>query len=256
MSDTVTLSLAHPPEHALVADCITADRFAALATREIANLPVFHGGRPARLGDFFRVSGERSAAVRIAGNLSRIEGIGAGMGSGEIVIDGDVGRDVGLAMAGGRIDVRGAAGDNAGGARPGAARGMSGGEIFIRGAAGADAGARMRRGVVVVTGDAGPGAGRGMIAGTVVVFGTTGASAGRFLKRGTIVALGPIERPATYQYACTYRPPHVQLLLRYLRSRDGGGLSVTDRQISGRYARYSGDLAELGQGEILQWVAE
>ena len=254
MSDAVTLSLAHPPEHALVAQCIAADRFAALTTKDITDLPVFHGGRPARLGDFFRVAGERSSTVRTEGNLERVEGIGAGMAGGEIVIEGNAGRDVGLAMAGGRIEVRGNAGDNAGGARPGASRGMTGGEIVIRGNAGAGPAARMRRGIVVVGGDSGRGAGVGMIAGTAVVFGEAGPGAGRFLKRGTIVALGTIDRPATFRYACTYRPPHIPLLLGYLRARYG--LPVADGQIRGRYERYSGDMAETGKGEILQWVAE
>jgi len=48
--------------------------------------------------------------------------------------------------------VRGSAGDNAGGARPGAARGMTGGEIIVRGNVGDEAGARMRRGTIAVTG--------------------------------------------------------------------------------------------------------
>src|SRR3989442_4879030 len=99
---------------------------------------------------------------------------------------------------------------------------MVGGEIVIRGNAGEDAGAGMRRGLVVVTGNAGRGTGRGMIAGTAVVFGETGADAGRWTKRGSIVACGPVARPATFRYACTYRPPHVRLLLLYLRERPGG----------------------------------
>src|SRR6266480_3343744 len=242
MSDAVTLTVATPPTQSLLADCVTADRFAALSEQEIAGLPVIHGGRRATLGDFFRVRGERSSVVRLDGDLRKMEGIGAGMAGGELVVDGSVGR------------VHGSAGENAGGALPGAARGMTGGEIVIRGDAGAQAGAAARRGLIVVTGDAGPQAARGMIAGTVVVFGRAGPGAGRFLKRGSIVALGAIERPATFGYACTYRPPYVALLLRYLRARYG--LAIADRQVTGRYERHAGDLAELGRGEILQWVAE
>jgi len=254
MSDAVTLTLATPPTQSLMADFVAADRFAALGEREIAGLPVMHGGRRATLGDFFRVQGERSRVVRVEGDLRKVEGIGAGMAGGELTIDGSVGRDLGRAMAGGRIDVHGSAGENAGGAPPGAARGMTGGEIVIRGDAGAQVGAAARRGLVVVTGNAGPQAGRGMIAGTVVVFGRAAPGAGRFLKRGSIVGLGAIDRPATFRYACTYRPPHLLLLLRYLRARYQ--LAIGDPQITGRYERYSGDLAELGKGEILQWVAE
>ena len=254
MSDAVTLSLAERPDHVLVADCIAADRFAGLDANTIAALPVVHGGRPGTLGEFFKVRGGRSSVVRIEGDVPLMEGIGAGMAGGELTIVGSVGRDLGLAMSGGRIDVRGNAGDNAGGAPPGAARGMSGGEIIVRGNVGDDAGARMRRGLLVVTGDGGRGMGIGMIAGTVVVFGKAGPGAGRFLKRGSIVALASIDRPATFRYACTYRPPHVGLLLRYLRGR--AGVPVADRYVAGKYERYSGDLAELGKGEILQWAGE
>ncbi len=167
MSDAVTLSLVERPTHALIADCIAADQFAGLDAKEIAELPVVHGGRQAKLGDFFKVRGGHSSVVRIEGDVPHVEAIGAGMTGGELTIDGSVGRDLGLAMSGGRIDVRGHAGDNAGGARPGAARGMTGGEIIVRGNAGDEAGARMRRGLVVVTGNAGRGTGQGMIAGTL-----------------------------------------------------------------------------------------
>ena len=254
MSDAVTLSLTTPPEHTLVVDCIAADRLAALGEREIGELPVLHGGRAARVGDFFRVAGGRSSSVRIEGDLSRAEGIGTGMAGGELVIDGSVGRDLGVAMSGGRIDVHGHAGDNTGGALPGASRGMNGGEIVVRGNVGDEAGARMRRGLIVVTGDGGRGTGKGMIAGTVVVFGKAGSGSGRFLKRGSIVALGAVQPPATFRHACTYRPPHVALLLRYVRSRCR--VQVAEEQVTGRYERYSGDIAELGRGELLRWVEQ
>jgi formylmethanofuran dehydrogenase subunit C len=254
MSDAVTLTLAAVPTRPLVAACIAADRFAALDEAEIAALPVTHGGRPARLGDFFRVRGGRAATVRIEGDLTLVEGIGTGMAGGEVFIEGGVGRDLGVAMAGGRIDVGGDAGENAGGAPPGGARGMTGGEIVIHGSAGPRAGAAARRGLIVIAGTAGPGAGRGMIAGTVVVYGAAGPGAGRFLKRGSIVALGPIARPATFRYACTYRPPYLPLLFRYLERRYG--LATPAGAFAGRYARYAGDMAELGKGEILHWVGE
>src|SRR2546427_3452870 len=254
MSDAVTLSVAEQPEHSLVADCIAADRFLGLDGKQIAELPVVHGGRPGTLGEFFKVRGGHSSVVRIEGDVPRVNAIGAGMAGGDLTIEGSVGRDLGLAMSGGRIDARGNAGDNVGGALPGAGRGMTGGEIIVRGNAGDEAGARMRRGLVVVMGDGGRAMGEGMIAGTVVVFGKTGPGAGRFLNRGSIVALAPIDRPGTFRYACTYRPPHVGLLLRYLRDRVG--VQIADRYVTGTYGRYSGDLAELGRGEILQWAGE
>lgn len=252
MSEAVTLTVRTALDRPLEMEGVTPDRCASLSEREIAALPVRYGGRPGTLGDFFTVKGERAARLRIEGEAGRVDGIGAGMAGGELIALGDVGRDAGVGMAGGTIEIRGSAGDNAGGALPGASRGMTGGEIIIRGTAGVEAGAQMRRGLIVVAGDAGPAAGRGMIAGTAVVLGAAGPGAGRFVKRGTIVALGALEPPATFRYACTYQPPHLRLLLGYLRAQYG--LPVADRHVTGRYHRYSGDLAELGKGEILQWA--
>src|SRR5207245_11670217 len=104
MSGAVTLSLAQQPEHTLVADCIAADRFASLGAKQIAELPVVHGGRRATLGDYFKVRGERSTTLRIEGDLARVEGIGTAMAGGAIVTARGAGRAGGAEMAGGWIE--------------------------------------------------------------------------------------------------------------------------------------------------------
>jgi formylmethanofuran dehydrogenase subunit C len=131
---------------------------------------------------------------------------------------------------------------------------MSGGELLVRGNVGAEPGDRMRRGLLVVTGDVAARAGAAMIAGTVVVFGSAGRLPGIGSKRGSVIALGEVEIPATYRYACTYQPDHVRLTLLRLRTRYG--LKVEERHVTGVYRRYSGDLGDLGRGEILAWTAE
>jgi formylmethanofuran dehydrogenase subunit C len=141
-----------------------------------------------------------------------------------------------------------------GAARLGGSRGMTGGEIIVRGSAGAEVGASARRGLIVVAGNVGQRAGHRMIAGSVIVLGLAGRGAGQWSKRGTVVVIGDVEVPATFRYACTYRPPHVRLVLTYLHTRRG--VPVEERYITGRYRRYSGDLAELAKGEILQWTPE
>ena len=92
-----------------------------------------------------------------------------------------------------------------------------------------------------------------MIAGTIVAFGDVGAAAGLWSKRGSIVALGAVTIPSTYRYACTYQPdpppPHCSS-----GSRSRYGLPVGEHHLSGSYRRYSGDLADLGKGEILAWT--
>jgi len=135
----------------------------------------------------------------------------------------------------------------------GVAAGMAGGELVIDGDGGRGVARGMTGGLVVVGGDVGVDAARSMIAGTLVVVGHTGPTPGRGSKRGSIVALGGIQVPVTYWYACTYEPPHVRLLLTYLRRRYG--LEIDDRMIGGRYRRHVGDAGDPGRGEILEWVA-
>ena len=226
MSEIVTLSRRGTLDGPLEVDGVTADRFAGLAEREIAALPVWLGAGAARLGDFFDVRGERSSRVRIEGDVALVHGLGAGMAGGELVIDGDAGCRVGA--------------------------GMTGGEIVVRGSAGSEAAARARRGLVVVAGDAGSDAARAMIAGTLVVCGRTGPRPGRSCTRGSIVALGGIAVPETYWYACTFQPSHVRLTLTYVRRRYG--LTIDDRLLGGSYKRYCGDAGSPGRGEILEWV--
>ena len=95
-------------------------------------------------------------------------------------------------------------------------------------------------------------AGAGMIAGTLVAFGDLGAAAGLWSKRGSIVALAGVSIPSTYRYACTYQPIHLRLTLARLRLRYD--LPVGEHHQAGYYRRYSGDLADLGKGEILAWT--
>jgi formylmethanofuran dehydrogenase subunit C len=268
VSEAVTLALRAAIDDVVDVDGLTADRCAALSEREIASLPVRIAGRQARLGDLFDVRGERSDRVRVEGSLRRVNGLAEGMAGGEMLVEGDVGHrvaagmtggwvdvrgdagdDAGLAMAGGALRITGDAGDRAGAAAPGASKGMSGGELVVNGSVGDEAAARARRGLVVVAGDAGEHAARAMVAGTLVVVGRTGAHAGRGSKRGSIVAIGGIDVPPTYQYACTYQPPHLRLTLTYLYRRYG--LTVEDRVLDGRFRRYCGDAGDIGKGEIL-----
>ena len=271
MSAVVALELRGPVDGVVETDGVTADRFAALGVREIAALPAWAGTRQGALGDFFKVRGERSARVCVLGSVANVNGLGAGMAGGELIIDGDAGDRVGAGMTGGVVDVRGNvrdnagaamgggvlrvsgnAGDRLGAATPGAFRRMTGGEIVVSGSAGSEAASRTRRGLVVVGGDTGSFAARAMIAGTLVVLGRTGAEPGRSSKRGTIIAVGGIDVPGTYWHACTFQPPHVRLTMSYLQRRYG--LVIDERVVGGTYRRYCGDAGNQGRGEILEWV--
>lgn len=274
MSDEIVLTLRRPLDRPIDASQLTFERWGELAAGDIARRGVRVAGvGHVPLGEFFEVNGEKAQRIRFVGDLSAVDGLGTGLDGAELIVDGSVGREVGarmkggrievrgnagwgagLEMAGGRLEIQGDAGPRVGGAPLGAKRGMSGGEIVVRGSAGPEAGASMRRGLVVIGGDAGEGAGRATIAGTVVVLGAVGPNAGQWSRRGSIIALGSIEPIPTYRYACTYRPQYVSLLFQYLAKR--WQLPLTREHVNGLYRRYSGDLAELGAGEILAWTPE
>jgi formylmethanofuran dehydrogenase subunit C len=221
---------------------------------DLARRPVRLGGSSATLGDLFDLSGPASGTIRFEGDLRQVDRLAAGLAEGAVIVEGHVGEEVGLGMSGGSVVVRGNAGPRAGAAPPEARRGMSGGELVIHGNAGPEAGVRMRRGLIAIGGRAVANAGAMMIAGTVVVLGAAGPGAGLWSKRGSIVALGNVFVPQTYRYACTYQPSWLRLTLSRLRV--AYELPVKPRHLTGFYHRYSGDLADLGRGEILEWTAK
>ena len=251
-SDVIRLTLRSSIDQPVEIDGLTPDRTAMLSEAEISTLPVFIGSRRAALGDFFVVDGERSNRLHIDGDLRNVSGLGAAMTSGELLVHGSVGGRVGAGMTGGSIEIDGDAGDRLGAAPAGAAKGMTGGEIAVSGSAGTEVAARARRGLVAVGGDVGADAARAIIAGTLVVFGRIGTDPGRGSKRGSIVALGEIEIPSTYEYACTYQPTYVRMLLTYLSRRYG--MTAEAATLDGPYARYCGDAGHPGKGEILAYT--
>jgi formylmethanofuran dehydrogenase subunit C len=226
-----------------------------LSALELAARPVYleRDGQVA-LAEIFELKGAPSGRIRFVGNLELADGFGAGLSEGEVVVEGNLGSEAGIALAGGALDIHGDTGPRTGAAPLGFKRGMTGGELIVRGSAGTEAGAGMRRGLIVIVGRAGNQTGLRMIAGNVVVFGSAGLDCGLWSKRGTVVALGAITPPPTYSYACTYQPPHLKLLLTRLKVTYG--LPVKARHLTGFYRRYSGDMAELGKGEILEWSAK
>lgn len=252
MNDAIVLTLRAPLAAQLDMSGVTPDRCADLSTKEIAALPIWHGGAPATVGDVFDVRGERAPQVEIDGDLAKAVGVGARMTGGMLRVHGSVGDDAGQSMSGGVLRVDGHAGDRVGGGAAGAAKGMSGGEIVVFGSIGGSAGAVMRRGLLAVAGSVGDYAGRGMIAGTLLALGPVGELPGAGNKRGSIVAAGGVTVPASYRFACSYEPPHLRLLLTSLRRRFG--FPCDPALLAGRFDRYCGDAGEPGKGEILVWT--
>jgi formylmethanofuran dehydrogenase subunit C len=239
------------------ADCseLLAQGWSSLSLAELARRPIYleQEGRVA-FGDLFELKGQPGGRIRFTGRLGQFDRLGAGLSEGTVIVEGSVGDEAGLGMSGGVLDIQGDAGIRTGAAAPGSRRGMLGGELIVRGSAGAETGSYMRRGTLAVAGAAGDRTGLGIIAGNVVIVGAAGAATGLWSKRGSIIALDTITPPATYSYACTYQPVHLRLLLGRLRT--AYNLPIQRRHITGLFRRFSGDFAELGKGEILQWTAK
>jgi formylmethanofuran dehydrogenase subunit C len=245
--------------------------WANAGARDLAARDVWSPGTGAvPLGEVFSIDGTPDGSLTIAGDLRLVDRVGAGLAEGFVRVDGSVGDRAGAGMRGGRLEIAGSAGhstaeamaggmvivqgdagNRAGGAAPGRKRGMTGGELVVLGNVGDEPGVAMRRGLMAVGGSAGACALLTGIAGTVVVFGRCGPDAALWNKRGSLVCLGAVEPPPTYRYACTVQPVYLRLVLR--RLREVHGLPVTAAHIDGRYRRYSGDFAETGRGEILEW---
>lgn len=230
----------------------------------IAQLPAGNG---VRLGDVYTVSGTPGGTVTISGSSDRIDGIGAGLTTGTLVVDGDVGANAGANMRGGTLEIRGSAGpylasgmkagvihvtgnagDYIGGVAAGHRFGMTGGSVIIDGYIGARAGDKMRRGLILVRGKTGDACGSRMIGGTIVAEGGFGPHAGQLMRRGTLI--GPkAERLSSTFADCGLHELVILAIMSRAWTRELGPLAP--KPFPPTVRRFAGDLATIGKGEIL-----
>jgi formylmethanofuran dehydrogenase subunit C len=269
----LVLTLREAPRQRIDLSPLTPDRLSGLDDQAIANVPVTCGNRRVPLGDVFAIAGGDPADLRLVGDCSRCDRIGAGMTRGTIAVDGDAGAYLGLQMQGGAIrvggnvgigaatemqggtvEIDGRAGDLLGGALPGSMRGMGGGVVVVRGAAGDRVGDRMRRGTIIVEGGAGAYAASRMIAGTIVVLGTTvGAYPAFGMRRGSLILRARPERPlSTFGDCGRHDFGFLSLLWRSLRGRSRRLDELATGATTVR--RLAGDRTVGGKGEILLWL--
>ncbi len=254
-------------------DCspLTPDRLRGLSLAEIARLPLQTTRAAITVGDLFTIAAGDAGTIVIVGGSALMDEVGAGMTEGSITVEGEVGIRAGRGMRGGRlhisgkagpyaasgllggeIEISGDAGDFLGGPGPGNPAGMAGGVVVVRGAAGARAGDRLRRGVIVIEGDSGDHPGSRMLAGTLVICGRAGAAPGYLMRRGTMFtqyaaplatfsATGSVDHVFRALLARTLLPPSAKIPSAKAAALIGGAA----------LARFSGDLAGLGKGELL-----
>jgi len=240
-----------------------------LGADDVRRVALASGRDRIELGEWFDVApGDDGADVlRLEGDLSRFDAIGAGLREGTLHVRGNVGDAAGLGMTGGRLAIAGDArdlagcamrggwleiggdvGDLAASALPGDMDGMVGGTLAVRGRAGARLGDRMRRGTVVIHGEVGDFAASRMVAGTLALGGACGAMPGWGMRRGSVVFAGTAP-PAAPTFVDVRSDAGVfwQLLARDL-ARFGPPFDDLARR---RMTRLAGDLAVQGKGELL-----
>ena len=247
---------------------LNPERLADLTRAELERLPLALGRRGVPLAELFKVEGAPGPRLVFAGDCARLDGIGRGLASGEILVEGDAGHEIGagqsageiriagsvrdhaaMGMRGGVLNIGGDAGAFLGSAPPGERLGLRGGLITIAGSVGPRAGDRMRRGIILIAGDAGAACGARMVAGTIAVAGPLGPLPGLRMRRGTIIAAGAAEGvPDTFADTGWADLTIFKLLGRKLGTAAAWlGPLLTD----GPLRRLAGDLAVDGKGEIL-----
>ncbi|HHH44951.1 MAG TPA: formylmethanofuran dehydrogenase subunit C [Gammaproteobacteria bacterium] len=268
----LTLTLREQPGCSLDMSLLSPHRLAGLEKAAVGALPLSGGNRRQRLSDLFDISGEDAQELVIVNSSKRLLGIGTGMTSGTIRIEGDAGDHLGENMHGGFIEVTGNAGhwtgsgmregmiliagdcgDFAGGALPGNRHGMRGGTLLVRGNSGDRTGDHLRRGCILVEGNSGAFCGSRMVAGTIAVLGQVGPRAGFAMQRGTLLlSETPEQLPPTLNDCGEHELGFLSLLMDSFaalstRFADSGNSK-------NRVRRYVGDLAVNGKGELLVWV--
>jgi formylmethanofuran dehydrogenase subunit C len=240
-----------------------------LAIDDVRHVALPSGRDRIPLGEWFDVHPGEDApdVLRIDGDLSRFDAVGAGLHAGTLDVRGAVGDAAGMGMTGGRLaiagdardlagvamrggwlEIGGDAGDLAASALPGDIDGMVGGTLVVRGRAGARLADRMRRGTVVVHGDVGDFAASRMVAGTLAIGGGCGALPGWGMRRGSVVFAGAAPAVAsTFVDVRSDAAVFWQLLARDL-ARFGPPFDDLPRR---RMTRFAGDLAVQGKGELL-----
>ena len=240
------------------ADCLSPDSFAGRSLKEIVKLEAWEGNRRRTLEELFDIQGEpedsaEKITLQISGDLRKVRMIGANMTGGKIIIKGDVGMHLGekmeggeiivdgnadswagCMMTGGRIEVKGSAGDYLGASYRGSRNGMNGGAIIVHGDVGNEAGCFMSGGVIKAYGSAKDFVGIHMNGGEILIKGDCQNRPGADMLDGKIVICG-----------------HVSSILPTFTIEDvRKSVKVNGEKIKGPFYRFSGDVANKGQGRL------
>ncbi len=232
------------------------DHFADLSRDELAAMPINIGRTTRRLADLFDIEGDASDEL-ILRDLPLLDGLGAGMESGKLIVECNVGDDLAASMSGGQIVVQGNAGHRVGGPGYGSPIGMTGGEIAVRGNAGDHVGHLMRRGLIAIGGACGKSPGFRMLAGTIVIARGPLDHPGLEMQRGTVIGLDDAYADEPGEHLCEAGEfplsslPAVGMVVRRACALLKHDAAQGNDQ---RIRLWHGDRFELNKGEVMQWL--
>jgi formylmethanofuran dehydrogenase subunit C len=239
------------------AECINPDIFQGKVTAEIAKLTLFEGNKQKHLSDLFKVEEDKAVtpSITINGDVSEVRKIGAGMKTGEIVINGNVGMHLGEKMTGGKItvngdacqwagasmkkgliEIHGNAGDYLASPYRGSTEGMKGGKIVVDGDVGSDSGAYLHGGLIKIKGNnVGQFLGFHMSDGVIHVEKNASSRLGANMTGGKIIVLGVVAEMMPTFTIDGVKPK----------------VKVDDTEsAAGPFYVFLGDLAEKGTGKL------
>jgi formylmethanofuran dehydrogenase subunit C len=207
-------------------------------------------GKPIELAEVcsVRVSQANEDELILSGDTTRLCAAGRKMTGGKLIIEGDTGDEIGLAMMAGTIFIKGNVGDWCGAHEVGKLQGMRGGMIFVQGHAGNQAGACMRGGLIFVEKNLGNYAGARMKAGTILCSGRVGDSTGVGMRRGSIVANQGSKLLPGFNLA---EQADIEWLRLYATQLRKTGIGLPAKWLNEIPLRFTGDHLEMGKGEIL-----
>jgi len=262
----LVFALEREPDQRLDLAPLTPHALNGKSAKEIAQIELQTTREKIAVGDIFKIRSGDAQTIVFEGGSERLDNIGQDLKSGEIIVEGDVGKSVGRSMSGGnlvvagdagpyagsalsggRLEIAGNAGDFLGAPLEGEIEGITGGFLIVRGDAGSRAGDRLRRGTIVIEGSAGDYPGSRMIAGTLIVLGASGVLPGYLMRRGTIALANPPELAPTFVDCGSHELAFASLFARLLRPESRGAAKLFSSLLN----RFAGDTAALGKGEIL-----
>jgi formylmethanofuran dehydrogenase subunit C len=265
----LTLTLKYRPYQRVDMSPLVCNKLLDKTPTDIAALTLQSGKQKIRVDELFEISGEDCQHIFIKDSCEKLDSIGKELDRGEMIIEGDVGAYLAMAMQGGSITVRGNSGiftacelkdglvqidgntdDFVGAALTGNKLGMQGGMVLVKGNVGARVGDHMRRGIILVEGNAGDYLGSRMTAGTIAVMGEVGRHIGYAMRRGTLLLWQQPDLPANFKDCGSHTLAFLPLLFSSFKELDSK-FAATRTVSFNRVHKWGGDIAEMGRGEVL-----